>query len=1791
MSLGGREAGVSPNGCQSAGSVRMQGRDLMSSISGHWVYSCCMATAAETLKATLSETEYGALVVLAESTTPLSGRKVAVALDVSPTTANDALGTLAEAGFATSEKSGRATLWRLAVSHPSISAWLEEVMPPATPSTTGSSPYSTGGGGVRLEHSYAACLIAGLLAGDALTELGDSLSVDSIRLQASDASEVDDLLIEGRDAQGEVHRTSIAVRRSPILTRSDSASVPLFRDFLTVVIDQWPAVSAGRWQLGLAVSTNANAITQLAELAELARSVPNGEELERRLIQPRRTNAGVRDRYEHIKSLVEQASEGLASAAELGAVTLTWRLLSNLTVRTLRLERTDRADRTTAVNTLQRVLHNGTPATADALFSRIEELVGIWAPQAAVLTQSVIRQSLSEYPLSRSPRYASAWAVIDRLGERLRDSIRPTLRAGTQTLELERSMERSRLHSAMQSVSAAPGALVVTGEPDVGKSALTLRVAEALQDDGASVTRLSLRDLPSSPSEFESQLGGFAIGDVLAAGDARPVRLIVIDGAESILEGKGQVLQALTTAALKAGIGVVAVTRADGSRQVGRTLADSCELVWTGAVPEEHVIGPLAFEEREQLTSTFPSLARLRGDARTGWLLGRLGLVDALLRTGENLDPADLLCEADVYRAVWRTVIRRDEIHDATSASPDDRENAALHVAKRSLGLPGQPVHGTAAAELRSDGVLRVPYDSAMSTGDEFATDLFRDLALCRLLLSEGWETLAVAGAPRWSIRATRLACQAQLLAPDRTTTWADLSAHFTSIAASHGDRWLEIPFEALLTLGDAEKAIRELWQAISADDSSSLATLLRLAEARYVNGTIGDAFALAPLVRVAFCDRPTIPPAPRFGHRRVHEVIQDLVLAWLRGMATSRPEPDNLRQAVRDTILSGDPPLYDDFAIEALATLGPDLDDRAEAWLRAVLKDRPGHLNPAVESFAVALSMSQARPELLLDLAEAYYIELPDPRDRWGGGGMLDDGIRDFKHGLGPGFGVPFAAWYYGPFFRLLNALPLETIGFINRMLDHAAKFRVQKLSSYESDDDHAGELEGVRLALPSIGERLYVGDSHVWAWYRGTSVGPYACMSALLALERFSDHLLEGLGVPARRIVELLLAECHNLAMPGLVVGLLTRHPNATGDLLDPFLISPAIWHLEVSRVTGDYGFRARDPDADKLTGSERRGFTFHETVGGMVVNARLAGDEERLAQLATLGESLIAAAQAELNDSDGDHDDYLALIESWAAEFRIENYRASTSGDRVLIQFERPEPIELVLAPRNAELQTTNVLYGLQNKYGRFNDDPNEWPLDTLEDDLATARQIDESSDAPEGIPWPEDALVSVAAAAVRAHAMGLASINGSDLLWAAGAVLWAAENPRIDFMSYHETTFPMGADRAAAAALPLLCLAPFDDLNLDGSRVEGALEALATSLFDEVRAIYVKGCEPLWQVPCELDEGTGACRRHVPAWSAATAGLRDCRLGPWNQQTQRREPDPLPPPFRETLPAVADDALMVNRLRMPLACMVDARHVPCLREEVDNLWGPLWDSYRRGVAEWWKEGYDHHAQTSHEPIAQRMVEITLDGDRDLLKGFIETLAANANALHLLFDGFATVFTYDENLRAAMGEFWPWVLGVALDAVGDGSSLRSERHWFDYMTAALLPTPSPHSWDPDIDRTLTRSRDSWIQPDALVGLDERWLQLARWEPKAVDAIIKFARSAPMAWQTTTAFAWIETVIDGRHDLIANRLYYLEEWLSELRKAGMIESEVKNQYHRIIDGLAAAGDRAAVRLQQLDE
>jgi len=378
----------------------------------------------------------------------------------------------------------------------------------------------------------------------------------------------------------------------------------------------------------------------------------------------------------------------------------------------------------------------------------------------------------------------------------------------------------------------------------------------------------------------------------------------------------------------------------------------------------------------------------------------------------------------------------------------------------------------------------------------------------------------------------------------------------------------------------------------------------------------------------------------------------------------------------------------------------------------------------------------------------------------------------------------------------------------------------------------------------------------------------------------------------------------------------------------------------------------------------------------------------------------------------------------------------------------------------------------------------------------------------------------------------------------------------------------------------------------DLDLEPGRVERCLHALAISLFDEVRIAYAKGCGQVWEAPCAIDGQSGRCLRHEPAWEAALESLSDSKLGPWDHETQRRVPDHLPPPYAQTLGDVAAEDLLVNHLRMPVICMAAAAAAECIAESAAELSSPLWDAHRRGLDHWWREGYDHGERVHHEPVTRVLIDLAIAGDRSPLEAHLRTFAGNANALHLLLDSLACVFTYDDGLRESLPAFWPVVMRTVLDAVDAGADMHGERGpWFDWAVAALLPAPHPHSWDPNIDGTLQRCRESWVHPEALGDLIDRWIALAAGEPNAADAIARLARNAPLSWQSTTGLTWLERIIEGRYADFSNRLWYVWDWLEDLRRSGVVTGSVVGQFHRIVDGLAAGGDWRAVQLQQLDE
>ncbi len=1642
-----------------------------------------------------------------------------------------------------------------------------------------------------LEHRYGATLLGLLLTGDPAPGLGDDADPVAIRFQAAASSPVDDLVVDGRTADGDERRLSIGVRRAPRFVRSDASTGRLLESYLRVVVDDWKAVRAGRWRLALAVASPNPAVQQVGKLSEIARAVTSEAEFRAEVSRSGRTNQPVRDRLPHLDALVQAATESAQLSADVRPEVLTWRLLAALRVQELRLEGPDESDRTAAVARLRSVTDDGTMDGADRLFSRLAELAARYAVEGAHVTERQLRRDLTGVPLARSPHRALAWQTLDGLADRLRDRTGFRLRSPQAELEFERKEARKALATEMATVGEEAATLVVVGEPDVGKTSLTLRAAEHLVSAGGAALTLSVRDLPQTMVEFESLLGGPVI-DVFAATASGGLRLLVMDGAESVLEGREQLVTEVSTAALRAGLGVVAVTRRDAASAVARSMASAGEAAEVNAAPRQHEVLGLTATEVGRMTQTFPALARIAEEPAAGWLLGRPGLVDLLLRAAPKLDlPAGALSEADVFAVIWHSLVRGDEVTSPGGPSPDARERALTSLARQRL-LPegqGSPPDAQALPSLRSDGLLLSPDSTvAWNPRDDFATDLVRDLSVARLLITEGFALLDEAGAPRWALRAVRIACQASFSAADDTEAMRSrLHETFTEIAARHGRRWEEVPLEAMLTLGSAEEVLARSWPALLADGQAGLQTVLRLALQRYAKHEWGDPIVLAPLVRLTYCGDRNLGQGDRYARHSIGEQIRELVLAWLRGLVKSDSTPLPLRQDVRDRILARTPEAYDEFAVEALATLGPDLNEPSEAFLRSLAEAGGAHLAPAVEHLGPVLSMSSHRPDLLLVLAEAYYVDgRKDEGASWSAN-PLDDGIR--HHRFTGGFGGPMVAWYFGPFFRLLNTRPQEAIALINRMLDHAAAVRVGRRSPWDPQrPDPESLLPGLDLDLPGLGPRRCVGDAHVWSWYRGSSVGPYACMSALLATERFADYLVDELGIPMQDVVKLLLRDCHNLAMPGLVAGLLVRHPDHAGSILDGWLAVPDLWQLEFSRVTNEGVLHVQGADPSELTGRDRRRYTFRDVVAEMTLRAMIAKDQDRLGVLSATAQDLVRHA-AERTGPEDDDDDEATVVQGWAALFRAENYHSRRIDDgSIVVEFEQPKAIASKLADSLESLTRGIDAWRLQTTYARLED--RVAPVESLLEDLRIARDLAENP-IVYGPTDLADPIAAVAAAAVVAHAQGHASLPADELTWAVQVLVEVAVRPRPDGHDYDGSFYSMGSDRSAAAALPATLLPAFDDLALDRNALSQALRHCAGSGFDEVRSSFAHGLTALWAAPCDASAGTGDCR-HTLAWAAVLEGLRECRLGDWDQAAQRRAIAPLSGPYEDSLATVETEQLLVNRLSGPLVAAADAaRSVSCVADAARRLLVVLFDAQRRGWDHWAREGYGGHNDTWHAPVIRVLLTSAVAGDGEALNNYVRAFASNPRALEELLRGLTAHFTYDETLRRSLADVWRQVLGTALDEIDAGADLLGDRHWSDGTLAALLPTPRPLVHESDFDSVLERARRDWLDPDDIADLVVRWLVLARGEPKALDALARLSRCASDSWQATTGLAWAEMLADGKYLAIANRCSILPEWLQAVHAAGRLDPEGTTRWRRIVDGLAAEGDTRFVSLQLSEE
>lgn len=161
----------------------------------------------------------------------------------------------------------------------------------------------------------------------------------------------------------------------------------------------------------------------------------------------------------------------------------------------------------------------------------------------------------------------------------------------------------------------------------------------------------------------------------------------------------------------------------------------------------------------------------------------------------------------------------------------------------------------------------------------------------------------------------------------------------------------------------------------------------------------------------------------------------------------------------------------------------------------------------------------------------------------------------------------------------------------------------------------------------------------------------------------------------------------------------------------------------------------------------------------------------------------------------------------------------------------------------------------------------------------------------------------------------------------------------------------------------------------------------------------------------------------------------------------------------------------------------------------------------------------------------------------------------------------------------------------MSAVLDELDGGRDLRSAGYFGSRALADLIPHPTPKASDPDIDGRIRSAAAGWPNAEELAAEMARWIPRAAGSAECADALVSMLRNESLAVQASTGMAWVAALMEGNFERIAGRSWLVVEWLEEVSKSGSLDAEGSKSFRHIIDGLAAAGDARALRLQQTAE
>lgn len=1644
----------------------------------------------------------------------------------------------------------------------------------------GSSPYATGGGGVSLAHRIAAVYLASILTGERRTEASE-LPIRQVSFQTGPAHPVDDLLLVCSDGTTEI-TMAVACRATPNFVQSDEQTVKLVGSLL----DEVTKFDTPTHQVAVAVAGWSNQGRHLATVCDIARGNATAATFKASLDVDKRWSKQIRDRLDQFLLMVNLATNQTKTEAEV--LQLAFTLLSRLHILGFAVQSPDESDRTAVASSLDSVAAD--TANGVNLRDRLEVEATRYDRVGAVVDLNLLRRDLYTLLKTSLSRNNQAWKALAEHRRVAAASVRHVI-GGDSTLQLEISFadRRDQLTAAIREVGTETAALVVSGESGTGKSALTLSAIAQLEAEdptGFEALVVNLRALPQTGMEIGAAIGA-SMADVLSELSA-PTRVLVIDAADASLERSASVLSDLVLAAAQAGVGVIAVA-SDTAREF---VYEQMTLGFDNAIAS-FTTQPLGDTEIKAVAEHFPLLRPVLRNLPATSLLRRLIVLDLLARTGTELNVS--MNEWDCLDLVWRRIVRGEGNPAAGSAQA--RDQTMLAVAAATLNLPSDRhpiavIDPAAVDSLRRDHLF-APASPYLSI-PEFAHDEVRRYATAILLVRAPnlTDTLLAAGGLRWALSSATLACKGQLraLGIAAPLVFARMVREFDTFAIQHGPRWADLPVEALLDTPDSYECLK----AELADQTSPLrlGDVLRIVGQRHRIDGLPDPIVARPVVRILL-DRPE--------PWQVSEPAFELLADWLQALVRINVAAgDPLRIRLRDHLInywnSFPPPepaendsedyccaemsfsskrrrqlpyeVTDERFVECLALLGPDIDGRVEQCLLAVANDAPALLAPAADSPMSARAVALHDTELLAKLIEAYYIDAEE--SDWN----FEEGVRSHQgRWLIPP--PPLSEYYFGGFWVLFNNGSRKTsVRVLNKILNHGARNRVRTIADLHIDPfevalnhQSGGEREtGAELNLDGT-TRLYVGDTHVWSWYRGTSVGPYSGMSALLAMERVAEGWLDAGATPAQ-VVKHLLEGCENLAVPGMLFGLLTRHIDKVTDELNPFLSEPVVWQLEFARVTWEYsGLRFH---TEGLKEQQRRNWSPQEVSFALMVS----GDKQRTQDLKAVGDLLIANG-----DRIGFSQD---RTKDWAASLDAVQYEVTQRGDQLYLQVNPPANLRVAQAQHALYQEQINTRMRLENRYWGSAKHQRDYVAPTsveIAQDLAEGRQL---LDAQNEIMLvrPLNAVAQVARVAVHRAATGDLEALGTETEFVAKLVLEVALAFKTsDDQRDEDQYFDLGADRAVASSVPAFLTPVLADLlpriGATTVDVQDAGMAIAGKAPLETRLFLARGCDILWAAPCH---GSPCMHETAVHWLLETA--RGAEMGPWDVPTQRHAyvyiDGDIPARLQE-LDSTAIDLSMLDAPIRGLGAAAATSH--CQAKEATRLLDQFLDVQRRIMVAYMDNGRSTGHGGTHTRVAARALLDSYAVDHDPLPIFnhLDVLSADASLLSGFLNSLAAVGAENDERAQAARDFWPAVLKHALGyATLDPNPFRDNR-WGKWAASALLPAPL--SWTQGPYTEFTGPAIDWVKVEDLVEFIAQWVLLGCGETMCVDALIGVLRKLPLTKQATLGLDWITELCTRRGQIVVKQSWHSNDWLSEVHSTAE-DIGLLDKWQKLVDAMVVAGN-----------